>query len=307
MSQLISSPVLDAMNAHTFSKGVLLVGVFLSLARTQDGNPYFPAIAGWTFTAHETVYVPDNLWDLIDGAADVYLEYNFVDLHLGTYTKGKDTEIRVEIYRHATPADAFGMYAQERNPKHAFISIGVQAYREEGVLNFLTGVYYVKIMTHQRGQHMLDAMTAIAKGVDDQLKQANVWPAELTLLPVEGKRPNSDQYITKSFLGYSFLHSAYAAQYGEDGRTKVFLMKAGSRAEAKAMFDDYLKTVPGGIARTHGETRYQARDPYNGTVDLLFIGEYLVGVTGCPDQSKSEAYLQEVKKRIADRSQKEKR
>jgi len=39
------------------------------------------------------------------------------------------------------------MYAQERNPKHSFMSIGVQAYREEGILNFLTGTYYVKITT----------------------------------------------------------------------------------------------------------------------------------------------------------------
>jgi len=126
---------------------VLLLVFVASMARAQERDPYFPRFPGWTFSPSETVYVPDNLWDLIDGAADVYLEYNFVDLHLGTYAKGENTEIRVEIYRHATPADAFGMYAQERNPKHSFMSIGVQAYREEGILNFLTGTYYVKITT----------------------------------------------------------------------------------------------------------------------------------------------------------------
>lgn len=290
------------MNARAYWTAILLLAFVASMARAQERDPYFPRFPGWTFSPSETVYVPDNLWDLIDGAADVYLEYNFVDLHLGTYAKGENTEIRVEIYRHATPADAFGMYAQERNPKHSFMSIGVQAYREEGILNFLTGTYYVKIMTHQRGQNMLEAMTAIAKGVNDQLKQANTWPAELALLPSDGKRPNSEQYITKSFLGHSFLHSAFAAQYGEDGRTKVFLIVAGSPAEAKAMFDDYRKAVPGGIVYGAGQTRYRIQDQYLGTVDLLLTKECLAGVSGCPDQTRSDQYLREVEERISERT-----
>ena len=41
--------------------------------------------------------------------------------------------------------DAFGMYAAERAPGYNFLDIGIEAYRNEGILNFLQDRYYVKL------------------------------------------------------------------------------------------------------------------------------------------------------------------
>ncbi len=131
---------------------ILLVGLlFASGGWAQEGASLFPIVPGWTVTTDTTVYTPDNLYDLIDGAADVYLSYGFTDLHLANYRDGKGTEVRVELYRHNTPANAFGIYSQERKPDYHFISVGAQGYRDEGVLNFLAGRYYVKVSTHAPG------------------------------------------------------------------------------------------------------------------------------------------------------------
>ena len=43
----------------------------------------FPEVKDWNLTVLPDVYTPGNLWDLINGAAESYLSYNFVDLHLG--------------------------------------------------------------------------------------------------------------------------------------------------------------------------------------------------------------------------------
>src|ERR1039458_1446475 len=143
---------------HTTPCIIILLSIVLaSPASAQDSTSLFPSFRGWTIATDKTVYNPNNLWDIIDGAADLFLEYGFVDLHIGRYHKGEDSEIRVELYKFDSEVDAFGIYSQERNPEYAFIDIGVQAYREEGVLNFLTGIYYVKIMTPLRGEDALNA------------------------------------------------------------------------------------------------------------------------------------------------------
>src|SRR5512141_754220 len=100
------------MTLPRFVLSTFILLLLFVVAHSQDSPTPFPGLDGWTMAVEETVYNPDNLWDLIDGAADVYLEYNFVDLHLCRYQQG-DKEIRVELYKHATREDAFGIYAQE--------------------------------------------------------------------------------------------------------------------------------------------------------------------------------------------------
>jgi hypothetical protein len=268
----------------------------LGFGQSEDGS--FPPLDGWKFSADEKVYTPDNLWDVIDGAADLFLEYGFVDLHIGRYQQGEENEIKVEIYKHDSPEDAFGMYSQERNPKHAFLDIGVQAYREEGVLNFLTGVYYVKIMTHQRGASAIDVMTSIAKGLNTQLKQQNKFPDILTLLPTEGKIPNSEQYIAKSFLGYAFLHSAYVAQYGDKSAYRVFVIQADLPTDALSMFDSYRKAAPGGTLEAKDGQRYTIRDRFNGLIKLVVKANFVAGIVNYGDEERADKSLGDVEERI---------
>jgi hypothetical protein len=228
----------------------------------------------------------------------LFLEYGFVDLHIGRYQKNKDEEIRAELYRFDSPADAFGMYSQERNPKHPFIDIGVQAYREEGVLNFLTGPYYVKIMTHLRGEEALDAMTTIAKSLNVRLKQQNHWPSPINLLPSRQKQSNSEQYIAKSFLGYSFLRRAYVAQYGDAVRFRVFVIAEESPENSESTFREFMKTVPGGVLDTLTVEQYRVRDQYNGPIELLRTGNILAGVIGLDDRTLVETYFNDILKKV---------
>jgi len=75
----------------------------------------FPDLAGFKKTLDYPVFGPENLWDFINGAADTYLAYGFVDLHVAEYKKGKNV-IKIEIYRHSDKIMAFGIYSTERSP-----------------------------------------------------------------------------------------------------------------------------------------------------------------------------------------------
>src|SRR5512145_3220618 len=100
-------------------KKYLLVCAFVyafSFTNATDAR-LFPDLPGWKKKLVETVYTPGNLWELINGAADIFLSYNFQDLQMAEY-ENKDEMIRVEIYRHKTGNDTYGIYSAERMPDY---------------------------------------------------------------------------------------------------------------------------------------------------------------------------------------------
>ena len=286
------------MKPLTVAAAILAFLCCASLTRTEGDASVFPEIPGWKLV-EESTYGPDNLWDAIDGAADLYLEYSFVDLHIGRYAKSENFEVKVELYKHGSLADAFGIYSQERNTDYHFIDLGTQGYVDKGVLNFLCGLYYVKISTLQSGKEGEEALLAIAKELEEHLKQPKGWPKPLRMLPTVGKEPNSEQYIANNFLGYSALGGAYTASYGDKVLHKVFIIPRASPAEAKKMFDDYAKIIPKSAVTGGRKGWYEVRDPHYGVLQILLKGKCLAGVVGCNDRVTCERSLKELESTLA--------
>ena len=124
----------------------LLVFLIFLLSLKAAESRLFPEIPGWKMKVNEKVYNSGDLWELIDGAADIFLSYYFEDLHTAEYTK-KNQMIRVEIYRHKSPVDAYGIFTAERMPDYPQVSVGTLGYKSQGVLNFMAGNFYVKVMS----------------------------------------------------------------------------------------------------------------------------------------------------------------
>ncbi|MCX6122708.1 MAG: hypothetical protein NTX44_13945 [Ignavibacteriales bacterium] len=254
----------------------------------------FPQIPDWKITLDDPVYNANNLWDIIDGAADLYLEYAFVDLHIARYLSIDSIEVKTELYRHASDVDAFGMYSQERDTGYNFIQLGVQGYHQQGVLNFLTGSYYIKLSTYQTGSKPQEAMLIIGRMLVEHLKQNNVMPKLFQVFPAEGKRPNTEQYVARNFLGYSFMNSAYTVLYKDSTASKIFVIESAASEKANEMLTKYLNTIPKEAVTKLESDKYQIRDPHNGLIGLQVINRYICGVINCPDGKIRDQYLKEV-------------
>jgi hypothetical protein len=254
-------------------------------------GPTFPPVVGWTFAPPpgDSVYTPDNLWNIIDGAAELFLSYGFVNLHIGEYTDSAGTDVRVEIYRHKSRVNAFGIYSQERDPGSHIIEIGTQGYAEEKVLNFLCGEYYVKISSHREGKRGIEAMVLIGGRVAEHLDQEPGWPAALALFPAEKRLPNTESYIAENYLGYRFFHSAFTARF-ESGCT-LFLMDFGSPSLARSAAEAYMKTVGRLQGLPEGEITDVA-DPHYGSVAILLRGQTISGAFGAGGQALEHRYLE---------------
>lgn len=256
----------------------------------------FPRIDKWNLKIEKTVYTPDNLWELINGAADVYLVYSFQDLHIGEYSNENNNIIRVELYRHKNSDNTFGIYTIERMPDYNFINVGVEGYTSFGALNFFSGNYYVKMVWSGSGDADEVLMKEIALKVNNQLNQLYKWPDELMFFPAANKLPKSEGYSSENFLGYSFLSSAFSAGYDVDNNEfRLFVMKKNSMAEAVAILEKYFKIIKFTYS-TIEEKDYIVDDPYNGKVGIGIKGNFIYGIINTGDIQlikKSMAELQE--------------
>lgn len=108
-----------------------------------------PIPSGWQLKNQPVIYTPDNLWDYIDGAADLFYRYQFKNLQVVYYTDSAGDYITLELYDQSSPLYAYGVYSQERPEKTNFLDIGTEGYAEPGIINFLIDDFLYKIIFKQ--------------------------------------------------------------------------------------------------------------------------------------------------------------
>ena len=251
----------------------------------------FPEMTGWEQSSEIQTFVPKTLFEYINGAADLYLSYDFQELKVGEYQNDKKASVTVEVYRHKTPTQAFGIYSQERLANANFIDVGAQGYIEDNVLNFLTGPYYVKINSYKTGAEDREVLLTFAKRVSENLGEKGMLPSILSSFPEEGKKKNSEKFIHQNFLGYSFLHSAFTADYELSGmKFKLFVIEGEGGNNCRDMIQKYLQQT-GSPRKDVVEGRYTITDPYHGEIDLNWQGKYIWGILNINDVSLRSKYL----------------
>jgi hypothetical protein len=259
----------------------LIFGLLLSAIADQ-----FPEIEGWKLDEETRVFVPDNLWDYINGAAELFFTYGFEKLDVGEYLQG-DQMVKVEVYQHKNPLNAFGMYSQERYQEGDFLDIGAQGYGGDGYLNFVKDKYYVKIMTYQAP---LETLKFIAGNVANNLSGRPEFPAELDYLPNRGKKSGSEKYVADNFMGLSFLNNVVTAEYQVDGENFSMFFVQDDPSSLQSLIEKYYqfaRTPKKGIR----EGMHEIKDPYNGHVLIKWENNRILGAVNLKDKKLRREFL----------------
>jgi hypothetical protein len=260
-------------------------GASLWASAGESGTDFFPEMAGWKQSGEIQIFSPANLYDYINGAADLYLKYDFQELTVADYLNDQKASVTIEVYRHKTPVHAFGIYSQERLGNANDLEVGVQGYSEKGVLNFLTADCYVKMSGIDVGPEEQAVLHAFAKKVVEKLGGRGSLPSMLSAFPREGKKKNSEKFIAREFLGYAFFHSAFTADYELSGKKfKLFVIEGIDRNDCRNMVREYLKHT-GNLQIKVEEGRFQLKDPYHGGMDFYWKGRYIWGVLDLADET----------------------
>ncbi|MBN1143874.1 MAG: hypothetical protein JXA72_05600 [Bacteroidales bacterium] len=266
---------------------LLLFPCFCINAHAEDVK-LFPEVSGWKMKVEQRVYNASDLWELINGAADIFLSYYFQDLHIAEYTS-KNKIIRVELYRHLTADDTYGIYTAERMPDYPQVQVGSQGYKSQGVLNFLAGNYYVKVMSAGVEEADESAIALIAEKVNTSLAQPVGLPVLSQVFPDEGKVYLSDTYIAQNFMGYSFFHNAFSVKYEKPVQLQLFVIRL-TEDETGKMLEQYIKTVKEDKVSQKNDL-YRVDDMFNGPVFLKKKDNYLIGTVNTTDESAAAGMI----------------
>jgi hypothetical protein len=277
-----------------YFNGLLLVLLF-GPASAQEFK--FPDLSGYRKNTDFKTFLPDDLRDFIDGAAETYFSYGFVDLHIAEYNKGKNV-IKLEIYRHSDHIMAFGIYSTERSPSFKYMNLGSQGYKADGSINFFKGNYYVKIRTLPKNEKTFQAAESLALSATAMLEGSTEMPPVLSMFPSDGKKKNEEVYINENVLGHKFLKRAYRANY-ESGPDifSVYIFNCKSPEEAWESANAFL--VSAGMDSLESSSgKYVLSDGYNGTIFLAWKDNRIVAISGLSkDQADiADKYTSEILK-----------
>jgi hypothetical protein len=246
-------------------------------AQTSDEIcSWLPEVEGWQKPVSKEVFDPDNLFDRINGAAPLFIENGFREMTSCDYTKGEDY-MTIQIYRHATPEDAFGMYSSERSSDLTFFEIGGEAHGNNGNMFFFAGPLYVKISSNISNDDTGKAMREIAGTLARKTASDAGYPTMIKAFPKENKIPHTESYITSSYIGHKFLNKVYACQYKQNDLTyQLFVIDAGSGEAAKEILRKYFTFTKQPLEFKEGFLFI--KDRYNGDIPCLWNGRYLTGI-----------------------------
>ncbi|HEX9933932.1 MAG TPA: DUF6599 family protein, partial [bacterium] len=110
---------------------LLLAAVGTAMADNLDALfPQKELEPGWMPQGQPVHYMPDNLYEYIDGEAELYLSYGFKELAALVYYAGspEDTFVTVDVYDMDKPLDAFGLYSNLRFPDYTYETMGTEGF-----------------------------------------------------------------------------------------------------------------------------------------------------------------------------------
>jgi len=285
---------------------ILLVAFWFFFPSGKRGNPMgnesapslqslLPEMEYWSSAESAQDYFPETLYEYIDGAAEIYLGYDFKQLIVGQYEKtDSQASLSVEIYDMGSEKNAFGIYSAERFPDTRFIPIGNQGYLEEGSLNFLVDRYYIKLLCFDCGEESEKFLKQFSEAILRRIHDEGQFPSLLDVFPKQGLVPNTEKFILHNFLGYNFFHDGYLANYRlGDLEFECFLIEGKNGKEAQDMLDQFI------TAKGEGNTEeiplgFHLKDRYYEHIFLARVENYLAGVMKIKDgqEDAGKKYLQ---------------
>jgi hypothetical protein len=126
-------------------------------------------IDGWQMDFEPELYVGDALYQLIDGGAEVYHQFGFVQALATQYSDADGRSISLEVFEMGDVDGARNIYADKTGGTGEPLDIGDEAAGEDYYLNFRSGRYLVTITGFDSDGETRAGIMALARAVANKL------------------------------------------------------------------------------------------------------------------------------------------
>jgi hypothetical protein len=256
-----------------------------------DLAPLVPAIGslpGWSIAEGPDEYLPETLFEVLDGGAPVYHALGFRRLVRIRYQLGGESLacVTLDLFDLGTPLGAFGIYRAALPATAAPRSWGAEGYRGGTIAAAWKGAVYVHAEADADRPPLADALERIVALSCGAIPGSTALPAILAPLPRERLVARSERYVARDLLGHDFLPGGVVATYRAGGRdAELFFSELAGAAAARAA---------AGRLRTHlassgaveplqppiGSDGFRFTDRVSGAGIAVRAGRFVAGVRG---------------------------
>ncbi len=148
-------------------------------------NDFMP---GWKGGMIEEYNTPEDLFIYMNGGAELYLEYRFVGLEVREYSRKKSGTLSIEIYRFATPEDAYGIFSIDTSGTEMDIGQGARATVVS--VRFWKDRTFVRTFLWQSSPELVEVPLTAARMIAERIDKPGELPEWLQILNAEELNPS---------------------------------------------------------------------------------------------------------------------
>jgi hypothetical protein len=158
---------------------------------------------GWQIEGESRSYSSDNLYEYINGGAELYISFGFKNVGSRIYTGVKQPDILLDIFDMGSSQSAFGIFSHSRERLEQDYGQGSQM--SPGLLIFWKGRYYVSILATPETPESRKAVDWIARRIEQSITETGSLPEILRVLPEEGLISES----IRTFTHHAWINTYY--------------------------------------------------------------------------------------------------
>jgi hypothetical protein len=259
----------------------------------QDLLPTSGAVAGWERSSEAEVYGPDNLFDYMDGQAELFFVYGFEKLAVQEYQRGDEGPIIVEVYQVASPADAYGLFSFYATGQP--MDLGAGGAVEPGrLISFWQGRFYARVFAY--GEAEQESLSALARQVVAGMPEGGTLPELVTRLPQENLVPRSARFFHQklSLDNLIWLGDENILDLSEQTDAALAVYTYGN-TQAQLLVVEYADATTAEAA--HAALEGSDLENLSATSQSA---QYLVAVFETPDQAIAQELLQKALSNLSD-------
>jgi len=266
------------LSGHVWNRALRLFLIVLgvaSLARAAEvADCHW--VAGWEQQGGARHFTPDNLFEYLNGGAEGYLLYGFVQLQGVTCRSGRDS-ILIDLFEMNDADAAYGVFTANLDPHAPIQKLGMGGQVLPQRALFCKDKYYVEFAVKAE-QDRSGALQAFVREAESRIPGRSTPPAPLAWFPPA--KLASVRLIPESVLGLRLLKRGFVAHYEQGQAFVVIEQSPGSAAAVLSQLRQrFGEAAPVRVA----DEAFQADDQYLGGLCVFRKGRYLGGFANMPD------------------------
>ena len=295
------------MKPHLLIPILIIIITSMVYSMTDEITDILPEeniIQGWEIYGSDKIYGPDNLYEYINGGAELFLSYSFRKMVTRIYTAPDQPEIILDAFDMGTSKNAYGVFSYSRESEDSTFGQGSQY--SPGLLIFWKDRYYVSILFTPETPAAKEAAFKIARHIESAIAEDGQLPEIISLLPQENIRQETIRYFHHHIWlnSYHFISNenillinenteASLAKYDESGHRFVLLLieypNADLAATARNNFVEKYSSKP------LTASIFKEEDKWSG---YRQIKNYLAVIFNAVEKESPESYFKRIQANI---------